>query len=606
MYLGEWGGVFLETIFNKVILEHEAKLKKVNIWFDFFGYCKLLLVVLLGISGYFLFDRNLEFKFLILVLLELPALVFFWVYHSVLQDKITYSKDIISINKRYLCRINGGWTSFPDIGEEFIAVDHPYGCDLDIVGRKSLFQLLNITNTWHGRQAFANDLLSPDYSKSQLQERQEAILELSGDICLLNDIEFHASKIGPSESVKNLVSTLTNKSFFIKSRGLKFFLSYFPVLSLGFIFALIVLEAEELYILGIGCVTFQVIVWLVGMVQALRYVGEVNFLPDQLKAYAEVIKTINAHTFTSPKLQEIKAKLGASNFSAEQAIKDLGKISDKLIVRNQATIGLVLNVFCFWDYKCAFMLEKWKQKYADLAEEWFLALGEFESLMSFSTLGVVCSQVCLPDISGQNQTVKALSLGHPLLSNADRITNDVDFTDSIFIISGSNMSGKTTFLRTVGINLVLGQSGGFVCATQMTLSKMKIITSMRISDDLNEGVSTFYAELKRIKSILELGKKGCEIMFLIDEIFRGTNSVDRLSGAQAVIGGLNEFGASGIITTHDLELCDLANQYPRVKNYNFSEYYKDNQIYFDYKMKPNKSTATNARYLMEMLGIILK
>ena len=565
-------------------------------------------MVLLGVSIYFLFDRNLDTNILTLILLELPVLVFLWVYHSTLQEKITYSSNIISISKRYLCRINGEWALFEDIGDEFIATDHPYACDLDIVGRKSLFQLLNITHTWHGRQAFANDLLQPDYTKSQLQERQQAVLELSGQPHLRNEIEFHTSRIGCSGSgrgsVKNLVRTLENKNLFINSKGLKFFLSYFPILSLSFILSIIAMEVERLYIIGVVCVLAQVIIWLVGMSQALRYVDAVNDLPDKLKAYGEVVKVINGHTFTSPKLQQIQAKLGASSLSAEQGIKALGRISDKLLVRNQAIIGLALNSFYFWDYKCAFMLEKWKQKYADLAEGWFLALGEFESLMSFSVLGAVSNQVCMPGISEQSHIVEAKDIGHPLLPNEARITNDVALVDSIFVISGSNMSGKTTFLRTIGINLALGQSGGFVCASQMDFCPMKIITSMRISDDLNEGVSTFYAELKRIKNILELGKQTREILFLIDEIFRGTNSVDRLSGAQAVIGGLNELGASGIITTHDLELCDLANQYPRIKNYNFSEYYKDNQINFDYKMKPGKSTATNARYLMEMLGII--
>jgi DNA mismatch repair ATPase MutS len=151
--------------------------------------------------------------------------------------------------------------------------------------------------------------------------------------------------------------------------------------------------------------------------------------------------------------------------------------------------------------------------------------------------------------------------------------------------------------------MVLARAGSFVCAKTMELPLIEIMTSMRIADDLNEGISTFYAELKRVKGIITLAEKGPRMIFMIDEIFRGTNSVDRLSGAKAVLSKLNEIGALGIITTHDLELCEIANRHPRIKNYSFSEEYRNNQIYFDYKIKPEKSTTTNAKYLMKMVGI---
>jgi DNA mismatch repair ATPase MutS len=242
-------------------------------------------------------------------------------------------------------------------------------------------------------------------------------------------------------------------------------------------------------------------------------------------------------------------------------------------------------------------------KYSHIAESWFLALGEFESLLCFSNLPNVCGNTCLPDLT-TGKIISAKEMGHPLIPNASRVNNDVSCNNNIFIVSGSNMSGKTTFLRTVGINLVLCRAGSFVCSKQMRFSAMEIMTSMRIVDDLNEGVSTFYAELKRIKAIIEFSKQTPDMIFLIDEIFKGTNSVDRLIGAKTVLSKLNEMGAIGIITTHDLDLCDIVSQYPRQKNYSFSEYYHDDEIHFDYKIKPGKSTTTNAKYLMKMIGII--
>ena len=166
------------------------------------------------------------------------------------------------------------------------------------------------------------------------------------------------------------------------------------------------------------------------------------------------------------------------------------------------------------------------------------------------------------------------------------------------------MSGKTTYLRTVGINIVLARAGGPVCAKEMVFSDLHIITSMRIADDLNEGVSTFYAELKRIKKILDAAKCNHSTMFLIDEIFRGTNSIDRLEGAKTILTKLNQLNAIGMVTTHDLELCDLQLRISRIQNYSFSEYYENKKICFNYKMQPGKAKTTNAKYLMELIGII--
>jgi len=248
------------------------------------------------------------------------------------------------------------------------------------------------------------------------------------------------------------------------------------------------------------------------------------------------------------------------------------------------------------------MLEEWKEKYSKLSEDWFLKIGELESLISFANLPNACSNMSTPIYTDDKNIIKAEEIGHPLLPNDKRISNDMAIDDNILIISGSNMSGKTTFLRTVGINLCLAKAGSLVCANKFTFSNLNILTSMRITDDLNEGISSFYAELKRIKLIVDEAKKNQDILFLIDEIFKGTNSIDRLYGAKTVISKLSGLNTIGLISTHDLELCSLANS--RIKNYSFSERYADNKIYFDYKIKEGKSETTNAKYLMEIIGLI--
>lgn len=589
----------MQSKFLALMRKHEVDLKKDNVVFNVIGYAKLFLVLLMGVLIYFIFSKGYPLELIISCAAAFIVLVILWVYHNRLHDHINYSKGIISICNRQVDRITGKWTAFEDIGAEFIDAEHAYACDLDIVGKKSLFQLLNTTHTWHGRQAFANDLLRPAYDRRELLERQAAILELSKDIDFASTIQYHLSQIGVDSSAVKLVEELKDKKPFTKHKALKILLTYAPVLTLVFIAGIIVFQQKSLYLTGAIIALIQAIIWIAGMPITQKYLGVMARLPYKLSAYSAVIDILTAQDFSSEKLRQIKAQLNV----ASQAIKDLGKIADKISVKHNGIIYFIVNVVLLWDYECAFLLEEWKEKYSHLAEQWFTAVGEFESLLCFSNLPNTCDNTCLPVMAEKDNIIEALEMGHLLLPNGVRINNDLQFNSNIFIISGSNMSGKTTFLRTLGVNLLLARTGGFVCAKQMTCSPFEIMTSMRIADDLNEGVSTFYAELKRIKGIIDFAHKKPNMIFLIDEIFRGTNSVDRLTGAKTVISKLNALGVTGMISTHDLELCELANLYGRIKNYSFSEHYKDNGIYFDYKMKPGKSHTTNAKYLMEMVGI---
>ena len=232
------------------------------------------------------------------------------------------------------------------------------------------------------------------------------------------------------------------------------------------------------------------------------------------------------------------------------------------------------------------------------------SLGAFESLISFANLPRVCSNTAIPSCTEEKNYFEAKNLGHPLILNESRVSNDFKSNNNVFIISGSNMSGKTTFMRTIGINLVLAKAGSFVCAEGLKFSNMDIVTSMRIIDDLNEGISTFYAELKRIKMIIDVAHSNENTLFLIDEIFRGTNSVDRLKGAEEVLRELCATKVSGLITTHDLQVCDLESEFSNIINLSFSESFKEDEMYFDYKLKNGKSKTTNAEYLLRKVGII--
>jgi DNA mismatch repair ATPase MutS len=262
-----------------------------------------------------------------------------------------------------------------------------------------------------------------------------------------------------------------------------------------------------------------------------------------------------------------------------------------------------MNALFLWDLHLNKSLDRWKEDNRDAVGRWIDALGEFEALISLSVMDMITPVSAYPTFTFEGPEFHAADLSHPYIPFERRVTNNVDI-NGISIITGSNMSGKTTLLRTVGINLVLAYAGAPVCASSLRTGIMTVYTSMRNNDDLSEGVSTFYAELVRIKKIVDYSKKHENMIFLIDEIFKGTNSKDRIEGAKTALKGLDKSWTAGLISTHDYELCDL--EYvgsKRFSNYYFSESYNANQIHFDYKLRRGRCTASNARYLMKMVGL---
>ena len=597
-------GVFiLKHKFELAIKEQQEILKRSQRKSNAIGYLKLGLFLLFVVSIYLTVTQQDKGTYKIVAWVLLAVQIVAWVYHSKIDDEVAHAQGIIEINVRHLNRVDGKWLTFEDTGEEFADPKHPYCNDLDVVGKKSLFQFINTTHTWHGRNAFANDLLYAKYEKHEIEERQAAIRELAADNKFTSELEYQFSKIGTDPSASALVEELQDDHPFMRSKVLRMLLMYGPLAILLFVGLVIVLHMQQFYLLSVCLYAVQALIWVAGSLSTSKCLKSINSLPFKLNAYSKVLEFVAGASFKAKRLQQLQTDLTISDVSAAQAIKELSKIANKASVRSNVILYFALNVLLLWDFECAFLFEDWKKKNAPHCEKWFLALGELESLSCFATLDNVCNRTCYPRMVAY-PIIEAEEMGHPLIPNDVRVTNPLRLRNNIVIISGSNMSGKTTYLRTVGINIVLARAGGPVCAKEMTFSDLSVYTSMRIADDLNEGISTFYAELKRIKGILDAAKNDRTTLFLIDEIFRGTNSVDRLSGARTVITKLSKMGVSGMITTHDLELCDLQQTIPRIQNYSFSEFYKDGQILFDYKIRPGKSKTTNAKYLMELLEIL--
>lgn len=590
----------MQSIFNDDIQKRKESIVKYNKSANIITLIKLFLFILMCYSIYKTYKNGYSLKLILITIIELVLFILASLTHKTIYKQIDKDEGVIKIDKANIKRINGQWSDFKDIGEEFIDYNHNYAMDLDIVGNKSLFQMINSTGTYYGRKQFIQDLLNPNFSDKDLKKRHEAITELSENYSFCSETEYDFSLIGVDDDFSTLISQLKDEKVFIKNHYLKLL---FKISSIVTCFALIcaISTKNTICFIILNClIILQLLIWISGYLKANHYVGTLKKLYPKLRHYNDVIDNIAKTQFTSNKLNEI----ATISKTAKTAINQLSKIASNINQRNNGIMCVILNTFFLWDYKNAIDLSNWKIKYSDSVENWFYTLGELESLISFANLPRVCNNVCLPSFTDKNNIIECHNMGHPLINNENRVCNDFKLDNNIYIISGSNMSGKTTFMRTLGINMVLARSGSYVCSDNMLSSKMNIITSMRIKDDLNEGISTFYAELKRIKKIIDQSHTDPQTLFLIDEIFRGTNSVDRLRGAEGVLKELCKCNVSGMITTHDLEVCNLENENPNIINCSFNEHYIDDEIYFDYKIKKGKSLTTNAEYLLKKVGIL--
>ena len=329
-----------------------------------------------------------------------------------------------------------------------------------------------------------------------------------------------------------------------------------------------------------------------------------------LQSFSSILRQIEGQTFSTSLLQEIRQDLSNTQLRpASQEIKRLTFLTDLLDVKYNPILHIFLNVFFLWDYQCYGLLVRWREQSGKKIENWLNSIAVFEELSSFAILAFSHPDWCYPDFFESNNQLEAHELGHPLIQVKERVTNDFEMSQEgrIHIVTGSNMSGKSTFLRTIGVNLVLAFSGSPVCARFFSCSLMNISTSMRTQDNLENHISSFYAEVLRIKTILDDATQSGNMIFLIDEIFKGTNSQDRQQGAEAIIRSLNRSNVLGLVSTHDLALGDLANDsHLAVKNFHFTETYSNNEIRFDYRLRSGISKTTNGLYLLKMVGFELE
>ena len=533
--------------------------------------------------------------------------VLFFIVLVVKHQRVAETLERASRAKQYyeygLARLRGEWMGKGNAGERFKNAAHAYAEDLDIFGAGSLFELLCTARTRAGEERLATWLLAPA-TFDEIRTRQEAVNELRTKLDLRADLALLGDAVDTGVHHAELAAWGDQPARFT-SRALQVVGVVLGILTLAAVvvwfagygrqYALLALLAETAFLLFVRGETGRVI-------------SELERPSRDLRLLAQVLARVEAEQFASPALARLRAALDTNGLAPSQQIARLHRLGEMLDwCKNQffAPFAFVLMI----PTQVAIAVERWKQDCGPQVARWLDALAEFESLNSLAGYAYEHPNDPFPElveVVNHGALFDAAQLGHPLIAEARCIRNDVTLTSqqSLLIVSGSNMSGKSTLMRTIGVNVVLALAGAPVRAERMRLARLNVGAAIHIQDSLQAGASRFYAEITRLRQVVELTRADLPLLFLLDEILSGTNSHDRRIGAAAVIKGLVERGALGLVTTHDLALTKIAEELNGLaRNVHFQDELKDGQMYFDYRMHDGVVERSNALELMRAVGL---
>jgi hypothetical protein len=508
---------------------------------------------------------------------------------------------------RGLARLDGRWSGFGASGERFRNPNHAYADDLDLFGRASVFQLLDASETRFGEEQLASWLLAPADLES-LSARQAAVKELSSRAAFREQLStFGALVSADKPDVRPFLAWAEGSQGSLPaSPALVWAARVLPLVTIG-------LFSVRHRVPGLWLLVLVVELIVVGLFRGKTtpIVSAVSSREVGLVRYGDLFAVVEAEPFQSPRLKALKEQLQSTGARVTVEMARLSRIVSFCDARNNEVFRLVVAPVLMWDLNCALALERWRRRTGTSVRGWFEAIGEIEALASLAGLAFDRPESAWPELI-DSPRLEAIALGHPLIDPHARVDNDVALpaAGATLVVSGSNMSGKSTLLRAIGVNAVLALAGAPVCASKLTIGPLAVATSLRVRDSLEEGVSHFYAELRKLKRVVDLARSpkagnAHYVLFLLDEILHGTNSRERLIGARAIVRELVRRGAVGAVSTHDLALGDLQNELKGlVTNVHFEEQVTaDDTMTFDYKLRQGVVQSSNALRLMKIVGL---
>lgn len=522
---------------------------------------------------------------------------------AVMQTRITQARRrcerAAALYDRGLDRLDDHWAGKGATGERFLTHSHPYAEDLDLFGHGSLFELLSTARTRVGEETLAHWLLSPA-APDVARARQASVVELRPRLDLREDLALLGEGVRSGEDARALAAWAAAPLWPVS--GAKRIIAV--ILAAAAVGALI------LWITGVSLVPFLLTI-LSGQIfvflhrdQVKRVISGVDAPGRDLSLLSDVMRRLERERFSSPRLIELRAALDVEGQTPSQQIAGLNRLIDLLDARRNMIFAPIAALL-LWPLQLSFAIEKWRQRSGPAVAHWLDAVGELEALGSLASYSYEHPANPFPELV-DGVRFEGEGLGHPLIPESHNVHTDLALDDElrVLIVSGSNMSGKSTLLRTLGTNTILALAGAPVCARRLRLSPLQVGASIRVQDSLQAGASRFYAEITRLRQIVELTKGSLPVLFLLDEILHGTNSHDRRIGAEGVVRGLVERGAVGLITTHDLALAQIVEVLsPHAANVHFEDHLEDGRMTFDYLLRPGVIQRSNALELMRSVGL---
>jgi hypothetical protein len=563
---------------------------------------RLLFFLLFVSSPFFLYPLNHGLG-IIAPMVFLAVFLFLVKLNGEVADKKKYLENRVLLCKNESEALKHNFSVF-DSGTEFIDPDHVNSYDLDLFGKGSLFQFVNRTVTFNGKTTLAGMFNNPLLNHNRLKERQELVAELAGEVEWRHDFAASGMMYTEEKEESKLFAKWGKEKFNLQlERVLPFLLIVLPLLSLLSIGYWIVFNNSALFIFS-GLI--QLGLWLVEKKNITVIYDQFGKRVKILMKYASLLSKIENRDWKS---EEAKARLNEIRLKGipSKEITALHHIISAFDNRNNFFVGILLNVVFLWDIRCSYRLVKWHKRNIQNYGEWDSSIAFFDAVCSLSTLAFNHPEYTYPSFLNGEFHLDAEGMGHPLIKQGKLVVNNFSIRgdQQIVIVTGANMAGKSTFLRTVGVNMVLGMTGAPVCAKKMEFVPVEVFSNMRTTDSLFDDESYFFAELKRIKAILEAVESGRDVLIILDEILKGTNSVDKLAGSQRLVKKLIGLKVPAIIATHDLKLTEMKAEYPEnIQNNCFEIRIEDNEMFFDYTLRSGVTQTMNATFLMRKMGII--
>lgn len=565
-----------------------------------------LALFIAGIAGLYFFFNQTTLLIVCICLTFFPLFILVKIHNRFFIRK-EWLETQARIIQEELQALSGDYSSFED-GKEYVNPEHPYSFDLDIFGRRSLFQSINRTCTFFGKVRLAEWLQNHLHEKTSIEKRQEMVREIS-EHTLFRE-QFRVAGLvhhGQSSDGEKIQVWSQSPAQYLHAGWVKAFIWGVPVIN-----SLLLITSlagwTSFSWLGLSFGIFLVLSF--GIIKRATYIQETY--GKQLKSlngYARLIALAKAENWKSAGMQELMERFNLNGQSPIQALQQLSKELDRLDLRNNQFLYVLLEGSIFFQLQEIVRIERWKARYGQHISKWLETVGELDALCSLGTFSYNHPQYTYPELTEKPFCFLATQMGHPLMPASQCVKNDATIPSRPFflIITGANMAGKSTYLRTIGVNYLLACIGAPVCCERLKLYPNQLITSLRTSDSLSDNESYFFAELKRLKRIIDLLNQGQQLFIILDEILKGTNSMDKQKGSFDLIRQFMQLKANGIIATHDLLLGSLIKQFPEeIRNYCFEADIKENELTFSYKLREGVAQNMNACFLMKKMGIILQ